>query len=128
MLFAFFRSEVPHPWPNVPTPVRSAPAAVPAPAADESRRMWVASPSLTMAAAVALLLAGYTWLAGQFPQPQDPARPDQNPTGFVPGRSALPDRVEPLPNGGAARIHEERLPDGRIQINAVEVKPPTPPR
>jgi len=133
MLVAFFRSEMPNPWPNAPAPVRNVPAPVPAPEADRPRRSWTLSPCLSMAAAVALMLAGYSWLAGQFPPPQDPARPPStDPNTAKQGPPLRPlfreEGVAPLRNGGEAHILEERYPDGRVQINAVETKRPSPTR
>jgi hypothetical protein len=132
MLYAFFRSEVPNPWPNAPTPARSVPAAVPAPAADGSRRLWPSSPYFSMAAAVALLLAGYTWLAGQFPPPQDPARPvsgDPNTAKKDHLRPLFREGVAPLRHGGEARFREGQIPgDPRIFIHVEESKHPSPPR
>jgi hypothetical protein len=123
MLFAFFRAEVPNPWPNAPTPVRNLSAPAPAPIPDGPRRLWASSPSFTMAAAVALLLAGYTWLAGQFPQPQNalPMGPRDPMTGKLEG-------VAPLRNGGEAHFREERLPNGEVRIHVEESKRPSPPR
>jgi hypothetical protein len=123
MLSAFFRSEVPSPWPKAPTPARNQTVLAPAPATDDPRRVWVSSPSFTMAAAVALLLAGYAWLAGQFPQPQNamPPGPREPMTGKLEG-------VVPLPNGGEARFQEERLRNGGFRFHIEESKRPSPPR
>jgi hypothetical protein len=122
MLSAFFRSEMPNPWPKAPAPVRSIPAPAPAPEADRPRRFWMISPSWSMAAAVALMLAGYTWLAGQFPQPQD-TRSDG-----LPPMTGMKVGITPLPNGGEARFREERLPTGEVLIHMEESKRPSPMR
>jgi hypothetical protein len=75
-----------------------------------------------MAAAVALLFAGYAWLAGQFPPP-DTAQP-------------LPDRgmtgwnrvIVPLQNGGEADVEEMRLPNGERRFHIQERQQPSPQR
>jgi hypothetical protein len=84
-----------------------------------------------MAAAVALLLAGYTWLAGRFPQPNDPLPPGQTDPVTASQQKLRPlstEGVTPLPNGGAARFREERFPDGRIQLHLEEIRRPSPSR
>ncbi len=128
MLFAFFRAELPNPWPKAPAPVRERPALAPAPEADRPRRSWTASPAWSMAAAVALLFAGYAWLAGNFPPPQEFSAP--GPDGGLTGQK---ERVRPLMreegyenlrNGGSAHFEEERFPGGVRNIRVEQVNPP----
>jgi hypothetical protein len=71
-LFAFFRSEMPHPWPQLKLPAGAPPAppvrpAQPAPA--PSRRPWFRSPRFALAASVALLIAGYALMSAALPAP-----------------------------------------------------------
>lgn len=129
MLSAFFRSEMPNPWPLAPGPVRNLSVPAPAPEADRPRRLGPSSPYFSMAAAVTLLLAGYAWLAGQFPQPQDASPPgSRGPlTGWQERRRPL-EGVAPLPHGGTARFREEPLPNGGVRIHVEESTRPSPPR
>jgi hypothetical protein len=71
LLRAFFRAEVPHPWPAMKAP--AAPPPAPArPALWRSR--------LALAASVALLALGSLFLPGKAPrEPQPPARPSISP-------------------------------------------------
>jgi hypothetical protein len=65
LLRAYFRSEMPHPWPRAPLP-----AARPLVATS----LWQRTrPRLALAACVALLLTGYLSLAGSFPREQGPS-------------------------------------------------------
>jgi len=75
MLFAFFRSEMPDPWPELKLPPRmpSAPpvrlaSAVPSP----SRRPWFRSPRFALAASVALLIGGYAVMSAALAPPVPP--------------------------------------------------------
>jgi hypothetical protein len=75
MLFAFFRSEMPDPWPELKLPPRmpSAPpvrlaSAVPSP----SRRPWFRSPRFALAASVALLIGGYAVMSAALDPPVPP--------------------------------------------------------
>ncbi len=63
-LSAFFRSEMPHPWPRLQLPARPAPAS--------PRRPWFRSPRLALAASVALLIAGSAALSAALTPPQPP--------------------------------------------------------
>ncbi len=68
-LFAFFRSQLPRPWPALQLParvltVRPAPAALAVPP-----RSWFRSPRFALAASVALLIAGYALMSAALAPP-----------------------------------------------------------
>jgi hypothetical protein len=92
------------------------------------------SPAWSMAAAVAMMLAGYAWLSGQFPQLQDtPSTESINPMRTGKGnaphlRPLLREGVLPLPNGGEARFREEQFPTGEVRFHIEESKRPSPMR
>jgi hypothetical protein len=58
-LFAFFRSEMPSPWPHLKLPDGTAPLRPAAPAPVPPSRSWFRSPRFALAASVALLIGGY---------------------------------------------------------------------
>ena len=71
-LFAFFRSEMPNPWPQLKLPSRipsappvRLPTAVPSP----SRRPWFRSPRFALAASVTLLIGGYAVMSAALTPP-----------------------------------------------------------
>jgi hypothetical protein len=73
-LSAFFRSEMPQPWPSLKlpggAPVRPAP-----PAPVPSQSPWFRSPRFALAASVALLILGYAVLAGALTAPTNVESP-----------------------------------------------------
>jgi hypothetical protein len=74
-LFAFFRSEMPSPWPQLKLPngTPPAPALRPArPAPAPSQRPWFRSPRFALAASVALLIAGYATMSATLSPPAAP--------------------------------------------------------
>jgi hypothetical protein len=99
-LFAFFRSEMPHPWPQMKLPNGTPPAprvrpAQPAPA--PSRRPWFRSPRFALAASVALLIGGYAVMSAALPAPSGdkPSVPDVRPGSAK--RNHIPDGPEGPP-------------------------------
>jgi hypothetical protein len=75
VLFAFFRSEMPQPWPAMNRPNRMPPAppvrpAQPLPVA--SRRPWFRSPRFALAASVALLIGGSAMMFAVLTPPSQP--------------------------------------------------------
>ena len=73
-LFAFFRSQMPSPWPRLRLPeVPPVRPAVPAPA--PSRRPWFRSPRFVLAASVALLIAGYAAMSAALTPPAPSSNP-----------------------------------------------------
>ncbi len=74
-LFAFFRSEMPHPWPQLKLPGGAPPAAPPVrpaePAPAPARRSWFRSPRFALAASVALLIGGYAVMSAVMTPPAD---------------------------------------------------------
>jgi hypothetical protein len=77
-LFAFFRAEMPRPWPPLKlpdaSPVRPAPPA-PAP----KSRSWFRSPRFALAASVALLIGGYAIMSAALTPPTPDAVPAVGP-------------------------------------------------
>jgi hypothetical protein len=74
-LVAFFRAEMPRPWPQLKLP--DAPPARPAPPAPAPRsRSWFRSPRFALAASVALLIGGYAVMSAAL---TPPAPPDTTP-------------------------------------------------
>jgi hypothetical protein len=78
-LFAFFRSEMPRPWPQLKLP-DDAPAARPPVRPAEatpapSPRSWFRSPRFALAASVALLIGGYAVMSAALtpPAPENPS-------------------------------------------------------
>ena len=67
LLGAFFRAEMPHPW---PAPLRR--KAVPAPVPVRDAGAWVASSKFALAASLGLLLAGGWMLSGKLGSPAVP--------------------------------------------------------
>ena len=68
-LSAFFRSEMPRPWPQFKVP-DDRPAVRPAePVPLPSRRPWFRSPRFVLAASVALLIAGYAAMSAALTPP-----------------------------------------------------------
>jgi hypothetical protein len=89
-LSAFFRSEMPHPWPQLQLPNEKPPAVRPAPAAPApSRRPWFRSPRFALAASVALLIAGYAMMSAALtpPAPPEATRIDGSGSARVPKAS-----------------------------------------
>jgi hypothetical protein len=81
-LFAFFRSQMPRPWPRLQPPA-AAPRVRPAlPAPVPSRRPWFRSPRFVLAASVALLIAGYALTSAAL----SPPAPSSNPAFHEAGR------------------------------------------
>jgi hypothetical protein len=72
-LFAFFRSELPHPWPQLKLPDGAPPAPPPVrlaqPTPGSSLRSWFRSPRFALAASVALLIAGSAVLSSALTAP-----------------------------------------------------------
>jgi len=80
-LFAFYRSEMPRPWPSLQLPDRapSAPTvrlASPAPALPS--RAWFRSPRFALAASVALLIGGYALMSAALAPPAVTDNPSLN--------------------------------------------------
>jgi hypothetical protein len=77
-LFAFFRSEMPRPWPQLKLPdgPPARPPVRPAePAPAPSRRSWFRSPRFALAASVALLIGGYAVMSTALTPPEKPNNP-----------------------------------------------------
>src|SRR5439155_27024577 len=75
-LFAFFRSQMPSPWPRLQPPGGAPPVRPARPAPAPSRRPWFRSPRFVLAASVALLIAGYALTSAALTPPEplgDPA-------------------------------------------------------
>ena len=73
-LFAFFRAEMPRPWPPLKLPERSpARPALPAPAVKP--RSWFRSPRFALAASVALLIGGYAVMSAALTPPEKTENP-----------------------------------------------------
>ncbi len=70
VLSAFFRSEMPAPWPGLNLDSRRVRPAQPVPA--PSRRPWFRSPRFALAASVALLIGGYALLSAALTAPPVP--------------------------------------------------------
>jgi hypothetical protein len=69
VLFAFFRSEMPRPWPQMKRPDET-PAVRPAlPAPAPPPRSWFRSPRFALAASVALLIGGYAVMSAALTPP-----------------------------------------------------------
>jgi len=117
-LFAFFRSEMPDPWPTMKPPSRisSAPPVRLAPAAPiPSRRPWFRSPRFALAASVALLIGGYAIMSAALAPPVavensklDSARPD----------NLDPNKGKHSPSPGGDHLDDEGLDD--IQIKSLD--------
>ena len=92
-LFAFFRSQMPSPWPRprLPEapPVRPA---VPAPA--PSRRPWFRSPRFVLAASLALLIAGYALMSAALTPPAPVGNPTPDKAQLDPPRESGDDDVD----------------------------------
>jgi hypothetical protein len=72
VLSAFFRSELPRPWPPLKLP--GGPPVRPAPPAPAARaRSWFRSPRFALAASVALLIGGYAVMSATLTPPEKPA-------------------------------------------------------
>jgi hypothetical protein len=72
VLFAFFRSEMPRPWPQMKRPDET-PAVRPAlPAPAPPPRSWFRSPRFALAASVALLIGGYAVMSAALTPPTKP--------------------------------------------------------
>jgi hypothetical protein len=69
VLIAFFRSEMPHPWPPLKLPDEAPPARLAQPAPPPSRRPWFRSPHFALAVSVALLIGGYAVMSGALTPP-----------------------------------------------------------
>jgi hypothetical protein len=73
-LFAFFRAQMPSPWPRLRLP--EAPPVRPAmPAPAPSRRPWFRSPRFVLAASLALLIAGYAAMSAALTPPAPVGNP-----------------------------------------------------
>jgi hypothetical protein len=121
MLRAFFREEVPAPWPELKPPQVPAQAVV-------SRRWYRLGSRLALAASVGFLVLGYWLLAGAFPKTPAPA----GPVGRTIAKKNLshspaPKRVS-TPGGGEALMWEriQPTPGDRptIVIQLEEIKGP----
>jgi hypothetical protein len=79
VLSAFFRSEMPSPWPQLQLPEQASPARPPVrlarPAPAPSSRPWLRSPRFALAASVALLIGGYALMPAALPPPSPPDNP-----------------------------------------------------
>jgi hypothetical protein len=83
-LSAFFRSEMPRPWPQFKVP-DDRPAVRPAePVPLPSRRPWFRSPRFVLAASVALLIAGYAAMSAALTPPTSANDPTLNGGGASP--------------------------------------------
>jgi hypothetical protein len=120
VLFAFFRSEMPRPWPALQLPDGAPPApplpprvrpAQPAPA--PSPRPWFHSPRFALAASVALLIAGYAVMSAALGPPAAATDPDLKGTTANPQGSPF---EAPKANGKA--------PETIREIDAPNIKGP----
>ena len=109
LLRAFFRAELPHPWPAMKAP--AAPQTAPVPPAPPRPALWRSR--LALAASVALLALGSLLLPGKAPrEPQVPPTP-----GISPG-SAKREKVK-------SSLSLEQAPDGPTKIKVeVQYLPP----
>ena len=90
LIGAFFRAEMPDPWPGSPRP-RTEPARAPR----REARAWAAYSKLALAASLALLLAGGWLLSGKLGAPASPSMP-----GFEMGAGGASRLPLPLPEKG----------------------------
>lgn len=104
LLRAFFRSEMPHPWPALKAPVEDKPATV-----SFAPRTWTMVRSrLSLAASVALLLAGSWYLAGKATSTPAPTLNSGDPGSAShegrpsPGKNRVPDGKKAMDRPGAA--------------------------
>jgi hypothetical protein len=109
VLFAFFRSEMPQPWPPLKLPDRTPPApkvrpvpAAPAPTA----RPWFRSPHFALAASVALLIGGYALLSAAL---TPPAKSDNPP--------ALNEKVGADPKSNLRDMSKDPLEPGDLDFH-----------
>lgn len=110
LLRAFFRAELPHPWPAMKAP--AAPQTAPVPSSPPHPALWRSR--LALAASVALLALGSLFVPGQSPrQPQGPATPRLSGPG-----SAKREKVK-------SSLSLEQAPDGPTKIKVeVQYLPP----
>jgi len=131
LLRAYFRAQVPVPWPVPATPAPDQhPTGAPV-------RRWgvVVSSRFALAAAVAFFVLSFWELSSRFPVPPLDSGPAANPgqtlgaRGLNHLRPGVPARtgkaVEPTRNGGEALLQWERLPDG-LFMRIEEKRPPRP--
>jgi hypothetical protein len=106
-LFAFFRSEMPRPWPQLQLPdgaPPSRPAVRPAPA--PSPRPWFRRPRFALAASVALLVAGSAVMSAAL----TPPAPSEKPSLDGAGRKAIEREMrQALPDDGDVGMKIESL-------------------
>jgi hypothetical protein len=102
-LFAFFRSEMPRPWPRLRLPAGARPPVRPAqPAPAPSRRPWFRSPRFVLAASVALLIAGYAAMSAALTPPSPSDNTFNDPAA---SRKSIKDVMEPKdPAEGNVRL------------------------
>jgi hypothetical protein len=81
-LFAFFRSQMPRPWPRLQPPDGAPPVRPAQPAPAPSRRPWFRSPRFVLAASVALLIAGYALTSAALTPPAPSGDPSFNGAGI----------------------------------------------
>ncbi|HKB38519.1 MAG TPA: hypothetical protein VKD72_18900 [Gemmataceae bacterium] len=96
LLSDFFRSEMPHPWPEAPRPDEQ-PTILPLPARKPRPRRSAWRSRLALAAAIALLLAGGWFLSGKFAGLSGPGyfggHHEATPSGDAPGKRLREDGV-----------------------------------
>jgi hypothetical protein len=136
VLRAFFRSEMPEPWPTL-TPPANNPRKAQRPV---RRTSFSVSSRLSLAAAVALFVTGYLALASRFPLESNDSGPGVSSLHSTLGSKdaarlrkkvvpQLPPRtgeaVEQTSNGGEALLQWEQVP-GRLFMRIEEKRPPRP--
>ncbi len=116
LLRAFFRAEVPNPWPALKAP--AAPQTTPVPPAPPRRALWRSR--LALAASVALLALGsLLWPGKAQPEPQAPAVP-------IGPTSAKRDKLPAVaPDSVKSSLSLEQTKDGPTKIKVeVQYLPP----
>ena len=114
LLRAFFRAELPRPWPAMKAP--AVPPTAPARPAPPRQALWRSR--LALAASVGLLALGSLWLPGQAPtEPTAPALPTVS-NGEATRRGVAPDNVK-------SSLSLEQTKDGPTKIKVeVQYLPP----
>ena len=124
LLHAFFRSELPAPWPALMGPQGATGQRAPGTGPSTRRKILFWS-RFTLAAAVALVVVGYWSLASRFPAPPADPGPTLNRDHELglKGNRLRGKAVERTRHGGEAVLQWEQSPDG-LFMHIEETSPP----